>query len=272
MNNIVIGQASAREHKKFAHFSMQHPLFDNVDLDRIVTIEYNPYELPRGNVWFSVENLSQKSCFLELLRHAQAASSTPKMSESVFRGLKWIAEFKNNGVYLMRITPSFYKHETSLHLSPLSHVEVSNTHLFVEKTPDAIYCPRRDVLFFRVLSAITPIFEGIELLYHEECSLDRVKCFLSSPLFRVERNFKFEDVPSLTRCRMVFVEKDVLELEDHSLSYVLWLFKRFDPKLQITERYVNISSNADLQSVIDSMEEDRYNQAFRSGFHMPDFD
>lgn len=143
------------------------------------------YKLQNGE-WFVVDEFSSKSYCLDILKNNFDATAYSNLSKKLYRKIAYVISVQEdeggNEIYIFQNVTS------SLLLSKQKFISfgtfpdiavagftntdqaslVNNENILVLKElPDCYYVKAEDKLYFRNLSSITSIFEGINELYNE---------------------------------------------------------------------------------------------------------
>ena len=146
--------------------------------------------------WFVVENFSTKEYCISLLQEDFIPTSYSYMRREDYKKIDFVVSIQNDKYFLFqKITPSYLYSKKSmiswgnlLNPSEQARLIKEDNILVIKDTPDCIFVKDTDKLYFKNLSAITSIFNGINELYREATD-DEVETFLSMDIINLESDF-----------------------------------------------------------------------------------
>lgn len=143
------------------------------------------YKLQNGE-WFVVDEFSSKSYCLDILKNNFDATAYSNLSKKLYRKIAYVISVQEdeggNEIYIFQnVTSSLLlSKQKFISFDPFPDIAVTgftNTDqaslvnneniLVLKELPDCYYVKAEDKLYFRNLSSITSIFEGINELYNE---------------------------------------------------------------------------------------------------------
>ena len=166
------------------------------------SVNYNPSTLLEDDEWYKIENFSETTYFLEIMRSDFSSVNYDKLDKTEFQKIDYLCSFQGNAYYFQNISKS--------NLQPKNMIHIGDDYKFVEdgmvinisKYADAVYIQGEDTLYFTSLSKIAPIFKGIGELYREATDEETQK-FLSSEFICCSDNFDSSHVKTANRKRIV---------------------------------------------------------------------
>ncbi|MBO7047258.1 MAG: DUF4868 domain-containing protein [Prevotella sp.] len=167
------------------------------------------YKLQEGE-WFVVEQFSQQSYCLDLLKNNFVATNYSFMPKEKYGKIDFIVSVQNEGndFIFQKITPSYIYEKQKLlsweHINAPTDQAVLSNHrdvLVIKEGADCYYKKDADKLYFKNLTSITSIFDGINILYREATNQE-VEEFLKMDMINVADGFTKDDVKTANRRRI----------------------------------------------------------------------
>ena len=174
---------------------------DDFEFDN-ARVYIDDYKLEPGE-WFVVDDFSSKEYCIVLLKNKFNSISYSFIEKDDYECIDFVVSIKNNEYFMFqKITPSFIcKHRFFISFSEQAKVLEGKDLLVLKEVPDCIYVASSDKLYFKKLSSITSIFNGINELY-KEATDSEVENFLNLEIIKLNNNFGKYDVKQQNRRRI----------------------------------------------------------------------
>ncbi len=172
--------------------------------------EYDDEYKLQEDEWFVVEQFSQQSYCIDFVKNNFVATNFSFMPKEKYEKIDFIVSVQNEGndLVFQKITPSFiYEKQKTLsweHINAPTDQAVLSNHkdvLVIKEGADCYYKKDEDKLYFKSLSSITSIFDGINVLYREATNQE-VEEFLGMEMINVAEGFSKDDVKTANRRRI----------------------------------------------------------------------
>lgn len=186
-------------------------LSDKMIFDKLPNLdnsrEYDDEYKLQDNEWFVVGNFSQKNYCIDFLKNDFVATNYSFMPKEKYGKIDFIVSVQDNcnNYIFQKITPSFiYEKQKTIsweHISsPTDQAILSKQKniLVIKDSADCYYVKDIDKLYFKNLSAITSIFDGINILYREATNQE-VEDFLGMKMLSVAEGFNKDNVKTANR-------------------------------------------------------------------------
>ena len=161
-------------------------------------MDYEPsYKLDEGD-WFKIEQFSQQTFCIDLLKKPFFSADHNEISKSQYADIAYLCAFQGENYFFQKVTPSLYLTRKTLRFGEKVQLENNNYQLVINELPDAIYVKSTDALIFRNLATISSIFKGIDQLYRE-ATKQEVADFLKQPFIRVSGEYGVDKVSKPNR-------------------------------------------------------------------------
>lgn len=172
--------------------------------------EYDDEYKLQEDEWFVVEQFSQQSYCIDFVKNNFVATNFSFMPKEKYEKIDFIVSVQNEGndLVFQKITPSYiYEKQKTLsweHINAPTDQAVLSNHkdvLVIKEGADCYYKKDEDKLYFKSLSSITSIFDGINVLYREATNQE-VEEFLGMEMINVAEGFSKDDVKTANRRRI----------------------------------------------------------------------
>ena len=211
---------------------------------------YNPNHNLDEESWFGIEKFSEEEYFLDILKNLVSAEYTQLKSDDV-KKIDFIFTYQDSNFYCFQnITKSQLKNKKHLTLLGDSfEFQTNSIDISIKEFPDAIYSEDTDILYFKKLSSITGIFDGISILYRE-ATKEETKKFLDSKFINLENNFSVNDVKQANRKRVALAIEKLNGYDESQKKAVFDCIKEYYPKLINSEGAFMVSNENDLKLLL----------------------
>jgi len=263
--SCLLAKIKRKRAQPYRKITSDNPVFDTLDFSVLSAVEYSPdYKLDEDE-WFKLENFNTASYCLDLLKTNFDSKDHNDITKPEFEEISYLVSVQNNSFYFQNVTASsFLRLKTIFYgeiaLGDVSKIVENNKQIVLKKIPDAVYEVSSNTLFFRDLSAITSIFDGIGLLY-KDATQTEVDTFLQQSFINKSSDYKSENVSALNR-RLIKSAVDIIatlspQQQSQMFQYVDSYCANditFDPQTKKFE----INSDADLKTLLYGLQERFY--------------
>ncbi|MFM9379113.1 ATP F0F1 synthase synthase [Gordonia sp. VNK21] len=129
--------------------------------------EYDPRTLLDDDEWYSVSGFRAREFFPIYLKDETTVSADcPELTKEQFENITLLMSSQNNAFFFQRVRPTSFVKRKCIKFGDAAFIEeASSSRVVINSIPDAIYVPSRDVVMFRDLAAVSPLFQGIDQLF-----------------------------------------------------------------------------------------------------------
>jgi hypothetical protein len=174
-------------------------LFEAVEVDPNSCHEYSPSILLDDDEWYKVSQFSDTAFFPSVLKDDLKSADVHELKKEQFDNIAYLLSVQSEGYFFQRVRPSAIMRRKSIVFGDAAVIEQPSNRIVISPYPDAIYRPEADVLIFRDLAAISPIFLGIDELFREATD-SQVRDFLDEDF--ISGDLKPEDISKPNRKRI----------------------------------------------------------------------
>ena len=141
--------------------------------------EYDPNTLLDEGEWYKISDFRAKTYCLEILREDVVSADIPELAKDQFENISYLMSVQSGIFLFQRVRPSALLRRKSIVFGDVAVLEEPSSRIIINPQPDAVFVPEPNVLLFRDLASISPIFSGIDTLYREATD-EQVQEFLNN--------------------------------------------------------------------------------------------
>lgn len=221
----VLARVKRLTKRPFFKLISNHTLYENTNISLAACVPYSPDHKLDEDSWFKIEEFSQQSFCIDLLKSNFDSKDYDDLTKEQFSKIAYIFAVQGENFYFQKITPSLFVKKKILAFGETAKakVEESSDRLIVHEQPDAIYFKQVDILVFRNLATITSIFKGIDELYRE-ATQQETESFLQSDFIDLKEGYDASKVSKPNRKRIALamdsLEKMSAKEKTDILAYI----------------------------------------------------
>lgn len=222
-------------------------------------VEYSPIHSLDEDSWFGIENFSQEEYCLDILRNEfiSAEYSTLLMQEEA-DNLDFIFTYQDNNVYYFQnITKTQLKYRRIISLGDRYSFKSNSRDISINLIPDAIYIKDADIMYFKKLSSLSSIFNGISILYRE-ATQEETATFLESEFITLENDYSAENVKQANRKRIAMAVDTMNRYDSEQKTAVFESLREYCPDLIAEDGAFCISCEHQLKLLLYGIEQRFY--------------
>jgi|GEM_PF-5415042 len=222
-------------------------------------IDYDPKDKIDPEQWFILKEFKKINEGQIVL--PEQTTSFNKVEPARYKEIEFISSFiptyRSLGkIFLLnRITPSLcIKGKSILNFETKTPTVTDNPKILLLKdTPDGIYVPDLDVLIFKNIDPLKPIFSSLEKLYRT-ASREEVEKIFNSPLIDLSIPYEEIGISNLKRINGEFSRK----IEDLTIEEINKKSKDYDLGLQFENGKVKLRTANDVKNLLFILDERLY--------------
>ena len=234
------------------------------------------YKLQNGE-WFVVDEFSSKSYCLDILKNNFDATAYSNLSKKLYRKIAYVISVQEdedgNEIYIFQnVTSSLLlSKQKFISFGPFPDIAVTgftNTDqaslvnneniLVLKELPDCYYVKAEDKLYFRNLSSITSVFEGINELYNEATD-DEVQTLFDMEMVDLGADFGVDKVKIPNRRKIKEALARYNSFSDERKQKLPTYVSKYCPSLfdEETQKF-KINSEKELTELLNGMNQRYY--------------
>lgn len=141
--------------------------------------EYDPNTLLDEDAWYKISDFRAKPYCLDVLKEDVVSADIPELAKDQFEIISYLMSIQSGNFLFQRVRPSSLLRRKSIVFGDVAALEKPSNRIIINPQPDAVFVSESNVLLFRDLASISPIFSGIDILYREATD-DQVQEFLNN--------------------------------------------------------------------------------------------
>jgi hypothetical protein len=252
--NIVIAKVNGRNsYKKLLSNCRLYKMPSNL----LSASEYIPDTMVSDDEWFELKDFSKKDYFPKLLKNKFDSTNYPESISIETDKISYIVSYQDDNNF-------FFQRVPKAQLLKKKFVSLGNTIEFNENThciiindfADAIYKKDEDILYFKDLAYISPIFYGIDELF-KEATEEEVKDFLNMPFISLSDGFCSSFVKKQNRKRIALAKQVIKDIRKDAKPLLEYIHE-YCPELKYVKSVFTISNKEALQYLLWGIQERYY--------------
>jgi len=130
-------------------------------------IEYDPSTLLDDDEWYKISGFTGRAFCLPMLLTGLTSVDVDELSKDQFDNITYLVSVQDEHYFFQRVRPNAIMRRKTIVFGDAAVLEKPSNRIVINPQPDAIFIPDSDVLLFRDLAAIAPIFPGVDELFRE---------------------------------------------------------------------------------------------------------
>lgn len=214
--------------------------------------------------WFGIAEFSSKDYCIPLLTETFNSAEFDKLDKIDAEKIEYICSYQNNNeYYFQRVSRTQLVNRSTLSLGDSFKFNENNKIIIINEKPNAIYMKNRDMLYFKNLSSIAPIFKGIDELY-KEATEEETSRFLENDFIRLKDDFSSENVKKANRKRIALAINTLENFDEEEKTTVFDYIKDYCPDLNLSGKAFEIQTEDNLKSLLFGIEQRYYTTLVKS--------
>ena len=257
--NQVLAKVTGNGKKKLFKLLSDQTLFE-VSVAGLNFVEYNPDHNLDEDSWFKIEQFSEQTFCIDLLKKDFVSSEYDDLPKDKFSKIAYLGAIQGNSYYFQKITPSLFVTKKMIVFGETAELERSDKRLVINSMPDAIYQKEIDTLIFRNLATISSVFKGIDGLY-KEATKEEVNVFLSESFIELSNGYGVEKVSKPNRKRVALAMTTLATMSVADKGQMLFYINSYcENKLKFDKqnRKFKVTSDEELKYLLYGIEQRFY--------------
>lgn len=237
--------------------STNDEIFSQQDLTSLLV--YSPSTILDENEWFFIDQFSTAGYENDFVTKASPINTTTlnQLSVDDFGKIKYLCYEHETKKFFQKLSPSQLISKRWFSVSDAPVLENNKKIISFSSIPDAIYDSTLDQLYFRDISKIKTIFNGIEELYRE-ATQEEVTIFLQQDFISLSENYSAVNVKVQNRKRIAIATDRIAHYTPEQQQQIFNYIHEYCPNVMFNEGRFIISSEDDLKHVLFGIDERYY--------------
>lgn len=253
--NILLAKLTGKTNEILKIMSTENEVWKVQDTDN--SKDYTPDYKLEPDEWYKLDDFLERDFNNAIIKGAFDSTSYNQIEPNQYSKISYICSKQNNIFLFQRITASQFLSKKWLRISDAPVLEEEKPIIVLNSNPDAYYNKTTDILYFRDLSKIKPIFNGIENLFREATDTE-VGEFLNKDFICLSENYSVESVKTMNRKRIVSALKTYSDFSDDERKEIINYTKDYCSKALVEDNKFVIKSEEDLKLVCFGIEQRYY--------------
>ena len=198
-------------------------------------VEYNPETILEDDEWYKLEAFSSTSYIIDELTHDFNTTDYDEANRVKNENIEYIISVQDNTYFFQRIFKHSIMMKKRLTLGDTVRLDPGEKSIVINSLPDAIYAKNSDVLYFRKLSTISPIFKDIDELYREATE-EETEEFLKNDFIELEEGYGVKSVKKSNRKRIAMAMETLESFTQKDKQKILKYTHDYYPALKYEEK------------------------------------
>jgi len=216
----VLAKVKGHSKKKVFKLLSDISLFDELGIPDNACVDYAPDHNLDEDSWFKIDNFSQQSYCLDILKSDFDSKDYDDLPKAKFKDIAQLYAVQGDNFYFQKITPSLFVTKKMIAFGEAAELESTEKRLVVNQVADAVYFKAQDKLVFKSLATISSIFKGIDELY-KEATKEEVEKFLEEDFIELADGYDTSKVskPNRKRIALAMDTLAALPVEERNQMY-----------------------------------------------------
>lgn len=220
---------------------------------------YNANSLLEEDEWYTINKFSDQLYCPQYLYEPFDTVDFNQLSLEDYSNIDHLIEFRDGVFYFQRVPKTQLVQKSYLSVSQAPKILKNRRLISIDTNPVAIYIKKRDVLLFRNLFAITPMFKGIDELYRE-ATQEEIEEFLENDFIELSDDYTAEKIKRANRKRISSAIQSLQGMSKRDRKHMFKYIQEYCPRLPINdeETAFEISDENSLKYLLYGIEERFY--------------
>lgn len=225
--------------------------------DLAQTQNYQPDYKLEEDEWFILDNFTGRSFFNPLISNNFNGTSLNQIITDQYSKVDYFC-IKQDDIFLFqKITPPQIVKKKWFHISNAPIIENDSPIMVLNDFIDAVYSKVHDILYFRDIARIKPIFNGVEQLYREATQTE-VDTFFQHEFITLENGYLSSSVGTANRKRIALAMDTFNSFTDEQKQQIFTYTQTYCTDIVCSENSFVISSEEQLKKVLFGIEQRYY--------------
>lgn len=219
--------------------------------------EYTPSALLEEDEWFKLSTFSAKEYCLDFLCSEFSSTEYAAIDKAHTDIIEYICSYQSGKYYFQRILKHSIFMQKRITLGDNVSLEKGEKSIVINDCPDAMYDKRNDILYFRKLQTVAPIFKGIDILF-KEATKEETEIFLKNDFIETINGYGVDKIKTLNRKRIAMAMETLKGFNKKQRKEVLDYTHKYYPHLQYEATTFSVSNEDDMKYLLWGIEQRYY--------------
>lgn len=209
--------------------------------------------------WFAVENFSDQSYSGKFIKDNFDATAYSNLPRDKYPELAFIVSVQGNYYCFQKIVESIVLHKQLIDFKLDQEPVLLNCKhsIVLSNRADAYYDKDEDIMYFKKLSDITTLFDGISILYNEATDSE-TDSFLKLDILSVEEGYGKSDVKTANRRRIKAAMDKYNSFDEGQKERIPTYLRRYVDDVPFEDGKFKIKGEEDLSKILNCLNQRYY--------------
>jgi len=253
--NVLVARLKGRASEFVKVMSTDNDIWDipNIENSKDYTAEYKLED----DEWYKLDNFLPRNFTNGIIESPFDSTQYNQIETEQYAKIKYLCCKQDENYLFQRITPTQFLSKKWFQISDAPVLEVEKPIIILNPSPDAYYDREGDLLYFRDIGKIKPIFKGIEILYRE-ATQEEVNQFLGNDFINLSGEYSAESVGTMNRKRIALALKTYNDFSDSEKTQIIEYTQEYCPDVPADNNAFAIESEEHLKLVCFGIEQRYY--------------
>lgn len=253
--NVLVARLKGRSSEFVKVMSTENDIWDipKIENSKAYTTEYKSED----DEWYKLDSFLSRNFTNGIIENEFDSTQYNQIEKDQYSKIKYLCCKQGVNYLFQRITPTQFLSKKWFQISNDPVLEVEKPIIILNPSPDACYDKGNDVLYFRDIGKIKPIFKGIEILYRE-ATQEEVNQFLGNDFINLSGEYSAESVGTMNRKRIALALKTYSDFSDSEKTQIIEYTKEYCSDVPVENNAFAIESEEHLKLVCFGIEQRYY--------------
>lgn len=222
-------------------------------------VEYNPETILEEDEWYKIEHFSDTTYIIDELKHDFNTTDYDEANRVKTESIDYIISVDENIYFFQRVLKHSIMMKKRITLGDTIRLDQGEKSIVINSSPDAVYVKDDDILYFKKLSTVSPIFKGIDELYREATE-EETEEFLKNDFIELADCYGVEKVKKSNRKRIAMAMEILENFSRRDKQKILKYTHEYYPALTYdeTKKVFTIGSEEEMKFLLFGIEQRYY--------------
>lgn len=222
-------------------------------------VDYHPETILDEYEWFKLDHFSNTTYIIDEMKQSFNSTNYSAASRVRTEKIEYIMAVQDDIYFFQRILKHSIMINKRITLGDKIRLDQGEKSIVINSLPDAIYDKKYDILYFKKLSMISPIFNGIDQLFREATN-EETESFLKNEFIKLENDYGVNKVKKSNRKRIVAAIDTLANFSKEDKEDILSYIHEYYPllKYEADDKVFTISNEEELKYLLWGIEQRYY--------------
>ena len=209
--------------------------------------------------WFVVENFSQKDYCIDFLQATFDNTAYSNLPRDIYPNLAFIVSVQGDIFCFQKIVTSTVLHKKIVDFKLNQEPDVIDCKhaIVLSNDADGYYDKAADKLYFKKLSSLTSIFDGISVLYNEATN-EETGSFLDLDILNIGEGYGINDVKTANRRRIKAAMDKYNGFNNEQRAAIPTYLQKYVDDVPFEDGKFNVNNEEDLTKILNCLSQRYY--------------